>query len=150
MNKKIMVLCLALLSIVVLSGCSEFPVSTCKPQGDFCASEGMTYKCGDYSGTTFWCKDHHGNKIPYTLEEFNYYNLHKHHNHEHHHAHKEHTKVEHHHTKKKSCKKEMYLDDTKYPACNKWCNKEGKSDEGHSYVYLCHHNCARERTVCTG
>lgn len=148
MNKKIMVFCLAVLALVVLSGCSEFPIS-CEPQQEFCASKGMSYKCGNHKGKTFWCKDHHGNKIPYTLEEFNNFNINKYHIREYHyHKHEEHPKIEHHHDKKKSCQKEMYLDDEKYPACKNWCNNEGYDGE-YSYEYMCHYNCARERTVCT-
>lgn len=76
MVKKKILIMLALISLVVLVGCSKFP-NSCELQEDFCASKGMTYKCGDWKHTTFWCTDDCNNKIPYTLEDLNNYTRNK-------------------------------------------------------------------------
>ena len=166
MNKKIMIVCLALLSLFVLSGCKGEPkilvegevqmvtsdsVKINNQVYDLCDRDEDKVSVGDYisilSGIGAWDCD---SNLLEVIPKHEY----------HHHKHKEHHKtdevivivektiIKDHTHKKGKCQKEMYLDDTKYPACKNWCNNEGY-DGKYSYEYMCHHNCARERTVCT-
>ncbi len=162
MNKKIMVLCLGLLSLVVLSGCNANGTAQ-----KYCLSKG-------YSGSK-WINDWGTNMDFYctkevrseTISDFEYDNIKECGERqcpkpEYQHKHKEHPKrdevvviVEKTIVKEHTlfddlplCFKQEVLDDSKYPACKEWCNEDGTSKRGHSYTYLCFHNCKSEKLVC--
>lgn len=45
------------------------------------------------------------------------------------------------------CYENEYIDDTKYPACLRWCRGDGE-EYGRSYEYLCFYNCKSTKQIC--
>jgi len=72
--KKILSI-IGLLMLIILVGCesTKFP-SECEPQECFCSNKGMKYNCGDHKYETFWCENSCGEKVAFSLEEFEKFN----------------------------------------------------------------------------